>query len=531
MSTAAVARRHLLTWGGPVQSTNRITRDYRWWALGAVLIVMFSASLSSTIVSTAVPTIVGDLRGFTLYGWVFTGYMLASTVAIPIVGKLSDVYGRRPFYLWGIGFYVLGSVLAGLAQSMYWLIGARVVAGLGGGAMMALSTATIGDIFSPRERGRWMGLVMSVFGLSAIIGPTVGGAVTDHLGWRWVFFITLPLVAVGWLIVGAILPRVRTQQKHHRLDLAGSALLTAGLVAILLGFTWGGTDYAWASWQELLVLALGAGLLGALVLVERRVPDPILSPAFFRNRVFALSVSISFLITIGMFGGLTFIPLFVQGVMGESAQNSGVVLTPMMLSFMAGSGVGGQIVSRTGRYRMQAILGMACAVIGMILFSELTPESSSLEVIRDMLVLGLGIGITMPIFSMTVLSSFPHAQLGAVNSARQLFSNLGGAIGVPLMTAILVNTFSQDMQSFQLGSSVSPQSLLTPDAQAAIRRHFGGGEHGQALFLHFVSSVRTALCHGITDVFTVAIVFASAAFLLTLVFPHIELVSWDGDKS
>lgn len=529
-SQAAAARQHLLSWGGPVQTTNRIARDYRWWALAAVLLVMFTASLSGTIVSTAVPTIVGDLHGFTLYAWVFTGYMLAATVAVPIVGKLSDVYGRRPFYLWGIGVYVLGSVLAGLAQSMLWLIGARVIAGVGGGAMMALSTATIGDIFSPRERGRWMGVVMGVFGLSSIIGPTVGGAITDHLGWRWVFFVTLPLVGVGWLIVGAILPRVRTPHERSQLDIAGSALITGGLVAILLGFTWGGTDYPWASPQELGIFTLGVLLLVALGFVERRARDPVLSPSFFRNRVFTLSVAISFLISVAMFGGLTFIPLFVQGVLGKTAQNSGIVLTPMMLSFMVGAGVGGQIVSRTGRYRLQAIFGMACGVVGMVLFSRLTPASSSAEVIRDMVVLGLGIGITMPIFSMTVLSSFPHEQLGAVNSARQLFSNLGAAIAVPLMTALLVNRFSHDMTAYRLGPKLSPQSLLTPEAQAAIRHRFGAGPHGQQLFSQFVGAVQHALSHGITAVFTVGIGFAVAAFLLTLAFPQIELTTWEGDR-
>jgi len=529
-SGTAAARTHLLSWGGPVQATNRIERGYRWWALGAVLLVMFTASISSTIVSTAVPTIVGDLHGFTLYAWVFTGYMLASTVAVPFVGTLSDVYGRRPFYLWGIGFYVVGSVLAGLAQSMLWLIGARIVAGIGGGAMMALSTATIGDIFSPRERGRWMGIVMGVFGLSSIVGPTAGGAITDHLGWRWVFFVTLPLVAVAGLIVGAILPRVRTPHERGRLDVSGSVLMTGGLVAVLLGFTWGGSDYAWLSWQEVMLFVLGVLLLVALVPAERRASTPLLSPSFFRSRVFALSVVISFLISVAMFGGLTFIPLFVQGVVGKTAQNSGVVLTPMMLSFMVGSGVGGQIVSRTGRYRLQAVIGMACGVVGMVMFSRLQASSGSGEVIRDMLVLGLGIGITMPIFSMTVFSSFPHEQLGAVNSARQLFSNLGAAIAVPLMTAVLVNTFSHDMASYRLGSTLSPQSLLTPEAQAAIRHRFGAGAHGQQLYTQFVGAVRHALSHGITDVFTIGIGFAAAAFLLTLVFPHIELTTWEGER-
>ncbi len=536
-ATSATLRlpHRLLSWGGPLQDTNRIERGYRWWALGAVLLVMFTAALSSTIVSTAVPTIVADLHGFDLYGWVFTGYMLASTVTVPIAGKLSDIYGRRPFYLAGIAMFVAGSALAGAAQSMLWLIGARVIAGLGGGAMMALSTATIGDIFSPRERGRWMGVVMGVFGLASIVGPTAGGSITDHFGWRWVFFVTLPLVALAWLIVGMVMPRVRTRSRHA-LDVPGSALLTAGLVALLLGFTWGGTTYAWGSWQEVVCFAGGAGLLALFVARERRAPEPILSPALFSNRVFTLSVATSFLLAAAMFGSLSFIPLFVQGVIGKTAQNSGVILTPMMLGFVAGSAVGGQIISRTGRYKLQAIAGMCCTLAGFLLFSRLTASSGSGEVVRDMVVLGIGIGATMPIFSMTVQSAFPHRLLGTVNSARQLFTNLGGAIAVPVMTAIVVNTFSSELPGRVPAAirpelaqhAISPQSLLTPQAQAAVESRFaalpGGGHH---LLARFLDGVRQSLASGIVDVFVVGVGLASAALLLTLVFPRIELATWE----
>src|SRR5581483_5149994 len=444
MTGTPTRRHHLLTWGGPVQETNLIERSYRWWALSAVLLVMFTSSISSTIVSTAVPTIVADLHGFSLYGWVFTGYILASTVTVPIFGKLSDLYGRRPLYLVGIAVFVLGAILAAAAQSMLWLICARVVSGLGGGAMMALSTASIGDIFSPRERGRWMGVVMGVFGLASIVGPTLGGTITDQIGWRYVFLVPLPLAAFAWLVIGVVMPRVRLRRRI-RLDLEGSALMTGGLVGVLLAVTWGGTSYPWASWQIVVCFAAGAVLLALFVLNERRAAEPILSPVLFANRVFSLSVAISFLIVAGMYGSLSFIPLFVQGVVGKTAQNSGVVLTPMMLSFVAGSAIGGQIISRTGRYKLQAIIGMCFAVAGFVLFSRLSASSGSGEVIRDMIVLGIGIGTTMPIFSMTVQSAFPHRLLGTVNSGRQLFSNLGGAVAVPVMTAILVNRFLTDL--------------------------------------------------------------------------------------
>ncbi|MGZ4397238.1 MAG: MDR family MFS transporter [Gaiellaceae bacterium] len=531
-------RHHALTWGGPVQQTNRIARDYRWWALGAVLLVNFTSALSSTIIGTAVPTIVGELHGFQLYGWVFTGYMLAATVTVPIFGKLSDHYGRRPFYLWGIALFVAGSVLSGFAQSMIWLIGARVVAGLGGGAMMALSAATIGDIFSPRERGRWMGVLMGVFGLASIVGPTAGGVITDHLGWRWVFFVTIPLALFAWMIVGIILPRFRSAQVF-RLDLSGIGLLVSGLVAILLGFTWGGATYAWSSWQELICFCLGSALLVGFVLNELLVPEALLPPRLFRNRIFTLSILISFLITFGMYGGLTFIPLFVQGVIGDSAQDSGIVLTPMMLSFVVGAAIGGQLISRTGRYRLQGIVGMAMAVAGLLLFSRLTPSSDSGEVVRDMIVLGVGIGATMPIYGVTIQSAFPHSMLGLVNSARQLFANLGGAIAVPLMTAVMVNTFSHDLPRYapaalhsQLtGVKLSPQSMLTKESQAAVAHHFRSLPNGQALFRQYVRALRHALSNGIVELFLVGAAFTGVAFLLTLVFPHIELTSWDEDPA
>lgn len=527
-------RHHILSWGGPLQDSNRIERDYRWWALSAVLIVQFSSSLSSTIVSTAAPTIVADLHGFQLYGWVFTGFMLASTVTVPIFGKLSDIYGRRPFYLLGILLFIAGSVLAGCAQSMMWLILARIVSGFGGGAMMALSMATVGDIFSPRERGRWMGVVMGVFGLSSILGPTLGGAVTDHLGWRWIFFLIVPVAAFAFLIVGLVMPRVRSSGRY-RFDVVGMILMVTGLNGLLLGFTWGGSTYPWRSWQELVCFSAGAVLLVAFVLHERRVEEPLLDPDLFRNRVFTLSVSMSFLIVAGMYSSLTFIPLFVQGALGRTAQNSGLVLAPMMCSFVVASAVGGQIISRTGRYKLQACLGAAVATIGFVLFSRLSAESGSAEVIRDMVVLGIGIGTSMPIFSMTIQSAFPHRMLGTVNSARQLFVNLAGAIAIPVMTALIVNTFQRDLPRYVPPSlraeiargAQSPQSLITAESQARIARRFETLPHGHALYLRYIAGIRHALANGIVDIFVIGIGLAGLAFLLTLVFPRIELATWE----
>lgn len=527
-------RHHMLTWGGPVQDTNRIARDYRWWALAAAMLVMFTGSISATIVSTAAPTMVADLNGFNLYGWIFTGYVLASTVSVPIFGTLSDAYGRRPMSLIGIGFFVVGSALGGFAPSMLWLIGARIVAGIGGGAMMGLATAGVADIFSPRERGRWMALVMSVFALASMLGPTLGGAITHHFGWRWVFFAAVPLGLVAWTLVGVVLPRMRTTARP-RLDWGGSVLLVCGLVGVLLGFTWGGTTYRWASWQEIVAFGVGAALIGVFVFVEGRVAAPILSPDLFRNRVFALSVAVTFVLVVGMYTTLSFTPLFVQGVMGRTVQSSGFLLTPMMVAFSIGSACGGQIVSRTGRYKLLSLFGCATVVVGFAFFSTLSPRASGTQVLVYTAITGLGIGVALPILSMTSQSSFPHRVLGTVNSGRQLFSNLGPAIGVPLMTSILVNGFARDLprrvppavRPLVDRGTLDPQSLLTEEAQSAARRHFVGIADGDRLYGGFVHAVRSSLASGIDRIFTICLGLAVLGFVLLLFYPQIELARWD----
>jgi EmrB/QacA subfamily drug resistance transporter len=476
-----------LAWGGRVQGSNRIEGRERWWALGAVIVVMFSSALSSTIVATAVPTIVRDLRGFDLYGWVFTAYMLCSTVVVPITGKLSDIYGRRPFYLSGILLFTAGSLFASVATSMEMLIVARCVSGIGGGAMMAMATCTISDIFSPRERGRWMGLTMSAFGLASVIGPTIGGVVTDHWGWRWVFVVNLPITAIALLVVGVVLPRLKTDGKAS-LDIPGVVLLVASVVPILLAITWGGTTFAWTSPQEIACFAGGAVMLAAFIAVELRSANPLLSPTLFKNRVFSLSVLTGLCVSFGMFGTIQFLPLFIQGVLGKSAQASGLVTAPMMIPFVLGSVAGGQVMARTGRYRLQGMLGTAIAAGGLFLLTRLGPSSDYAELIRDQIVIGLGVGLVMPIFSTTVLSAFPQRMVGTVNSARQFFQSLGSVIGVPLLTSIMVQTFGA-----QLAQNV-PRPL--------------------------------ALGAGLSHAFTVSMAAMCLAFLCTIALPERPLRSW-----
>src|SRR5207302_509537 len=337
--------------------TNQIPAERRYWVLSAVMLVMFTSILTSTIISTAAPTIVDELHGLNLYAWLFSSYLLASSVTVPVVGKLSDLFGRRPFYIAGLLIFLLGSAGSGLSQNMGELIAARAFTGIGGGALMALGVTTIGDIFSPRERGRWMGLIMSVFGLGSIVGPLVGGFITDHFGWRWVFYVNLPLGLIALALIGFLLPRLAGHGRV-RIDWLGIALLIAGVLPVLIGLTWAGLTYPWGSPQVIGALVGGGVLLVAFAVWENHAAEPIVTLHLFENRAFTVAVILSFLVGVSLFGALTFLPLYAQGVLGYSAQDSGLVLAPLMVGFVLGSLVGGQLTTRTGRYKLQTLIGM-----------------------------------------------------------------------------------------------------------------------------------------------------------------------------
>jgi EmrB/QacA subfamily drug resistance transporter len=519
-----------------VQETNRIAGEYKWWVLGAAILVNFTSAISSTITLSAAPVIVSDLNGLELYGWVVTGYLVAQTVATPVFGALSDAYGRRQLGLAGIGLFILGSVLAGVATSMPALIAARIVSGIGGGAMVVIATATISDIFPPRERGRWLGLVMGSFALASMGGPVLGGAITEAVGWRWVFFGVIPLGVLGWLYMGAVMPRLRVRSRWQ-MDWAGCALLVGGLTPLLLAFTWGGTKYAWTSWQELTTLGTGVALLGAFAAVELRVPNPMLDPKLFRSRVFVLAVVISFMLLAELFIALTFIPLFVQGVVGQGVQSSGVLLAPLMLAFLVGGIVGGQIVSHTGRYKAQVIFGGCAILTGFVLLTRIGIDVSNLELAGDMIMIGIGLGITIPIFSMVVQSAFPHRILGTVNSARQLFAFLGPAMMLPLMSTLLVASFTNQLAQHAPPEArpllarqlLDPKALLPDPSADGGRTALSAADHRLPAAL--VDTGRRALASGVHLVFFVAAGMATLAFLLILVFPRVPLRStWEEEE-
>src|SRR5712691_1507488 len=366
-----------------------------------VMLGMLLAALDQTIVGTALPRVVASLGGLEHYAWVATAYLLASTVSIPLYGKLSDIYGRRIFFIGGMVIFLAGSALAGTSQDMTQLIIYRGIQGLGAGALMPIAQAVIGDLFPPAERGKWQGLIFAVFGLTTIIGPALGGWITDTWGWRWVFYVNLPVGAIAILTAGFVLPRT-VRRVRHTIDYLGAILLVAGAVSLLLAFSWAGTQYVWTSGQIIGLFIAAAVMLTLFFWFETRTAEPIITPQLFKNSIFLISVFAMFLVSAGMFVAILYLPLFAQGVLGESATNSGVVLTPMMIAFIFSSIVGGQLLSRTGRYKVLAIFGFAVTAIGMFLLSRMAVTTAQGEIVRNMIISGLGAGVLLSLFTIVV---------------------------------------------------------------------------------------------------------------------------------
>jgi EmrB/QacA subfamily drug resistance transporter len=496
---------------------------------------MLLAALDQTIVGTAMPHILADLNGFEHYTWVSTAYLLAATVMVPIYGKLSDIYGRRIFFLGGMALFLIGSALSGASQNMTELIAFRALQGLGGGAIMPIVQAIIGDIFPPAERGKWQGMTIGIWGLATIVGPPFGGWITDSWTWRWVFYINLPLGAAAIIVAALALPRL-SQRRAHRIDYAGAAMLVVTASALLLAFSWAGTTYAWTSPQILGLLAVT--LLAGVVfcLIEQRAAEPIIRLDSFRNGVFTVSVVTTFLISAALFGTLLYMPLFLQGVQRQSAAVSGTFATPLMIGVIVSGVVGGQLIARTGRYKLQAILGAILAASGMYLLSRMTAATGEGEIVRDMVLLGLGIGASMTIFSVVVQSAFSKARLGQVTSNLQFFREIGGTIGLAILGSVMTGRFQTHFEAAlpstlahaipasQLSTFENPQLLLSPDAIARIQQGFAAyGPTGNTLFGQLMAAIRLGLAQAISDVFLVGTLLIVLGLIATLFLREIPL--------
>jgi EmrB/QacA subfamily drug resistance transporter len=432
--------------------------------LAGVLLAMLLGALDATIVGPAMPNIVRELGGMAMLSWVFTIYSLTSTITIPIVGKLSDLYGRKWFYIGGIAVFLLGSAACGLAgepwlhrltglSPMMQLIVFRGLQGLGGGAMMANAMAIIGDLFTPRERGRYQGLTGGVFGLASVFGPMLGGWLTDSLSWRWIFYVNIPFGILALAALMAVMPKPENGQQHA-VDWWGATALSVGLVPLLLALNWGGSKYAWGSAQIVSLLAFALVALIAFCFRELRASEPILDIRLFKDRSFAASMGVLFLSGVGMFGAIMFLPTFMQIVLGASASNSGALLTPLMVSMITGSIGTGQLISRTGRYKVFGIVGLSASALGMFLLSRIGVHTSNLTMMLDMILLGFGIGVTMPLFTISLQSQFP-TRIGEVTGAMQFFRSIGGTVGVALLGGVMNASLATELQTLVQGQKAA----------------------------------------------------------------------------
>lgn len=514
--------------------------------MAGVIMAMLLSALDQTIVATAMPHVVRELNGLQHLSWVFIAYMLASTVIVPIYGKLSDIFGRRGFYLAGIFVFLLGSALSGFSQSMWQLIAFRAIQGLGGGMMMVNSIAVIGDIFPPAERGKWQGVIGGVFGLASVAGPFLGGWLTDLWGWRSIFYINLPLGLLAMAVIAFTLPKIKPETKSRSIDFAGAVTLTLGLVPLLLGLVWGGNEYAWNSLTISGLFIFAAIALVVFGLIERKAKEPILSLGFFKNRTFLISMAVTFLTAMGMFGAILYIPLFAQGVIGVSATNSGLILFPLMVGLIVASIVSGQIISRTGSYKYLAIGGVALTAIGMYLFSTMTADTTQFELIRNMVVTGLGLGVTMPIFTVVVQSAFDHSRLGEVTAASQLFRSIGGTVGTAVLGSVLNSQLTKNLATIdnepflqtinQAGITLpfsdinanALQGLLTSEGQQAITSMLSQAPASiqpqlMVSFEHFINAIKVGFSNSIGEVYFISMFFMLVALIVVLFLPVITL--------
>ncbi len=506
--------------------------------LTGVMLAMFLGSLDQTIVGTAMPRIITDLGGFAHYTWVTTAYIIASTITVPITGKLTDMYGRKWFYIAGLVIFVTGSLLCGLSQTMTQIIIFRGLQGFGGGIMMANAFITVGDLFPPAERGKYQGLMTGVFGISSVIGPTLGGFITDNLSWHWVFFVNVPL---GIIIIGLFIfffPNFRPSNAKPKIDYPGIVTLILAVVPTMLALTWAGVEYPWVSVPIISMFVFSAAMTALFIIIEGRSEEPIIPLWIFKNRIIGISTIVIFITGIGMFGGIIFVPLFFQGVLGLSATASGSFLTPMMLGVVAGALVSGQVLSRAGgHYRLQGMFGLALMALGMGLLSTMTVETSYARAVSYIVITGLGLGITMPLYTIAVQNAVPYAVMGVATSSTAFFRSIGGALGLAILGSVMNNHFASDLVSRispeakeiispePLDSLAhNPQALLDPEAAEQLRSFFDPfGQQGAALFEHVLEALKLALDSAITQVFFIGLIIIAIAWVVNLFIKEIPL--------
>ena len=505
------------------------------FATVGVMLALLLAALDQTIVGTAMPRIVAQLQGLDYYAWVTTAYLVTSTVMIPISGKLGDLFGRKPFLLAGMVGFVLASALCGAAQDMLMLVLFRGIQGLFGGMLFASVFTVIGDLYPPERRGRIQGVFGAVFGLSSVIGPAVGGYITDNLSWRWVFEVNVPVGLVAVAVVIVTLPFVRSQASWRDIDFVGSFFLSAGLVPLLIALSIT-RDHAWGSWQVVSLLVLAVVMLAAFIWEETRAKEPIVPLHLFKNSTFAISMLVGFLTAFGMFGTIIFVPLIFQGVLGVSVTNSGLLITPMMVGLITASVITGQLMTRIKYYRFIGTAGVALMIAGMFLLTTVTVSSQQFEVTRDLVVVGLGLGATFPLYLTVLQSALPRRYLGVASSQIQFWRNVGGTVSTgSILARLLPDKISGQIDSLRLPAAVagrfknfsggsgggSPQQIFDPAKLAQTRA--GLPSTLQPVFDQVMHAVRIGLSQALHDLFLYSALVLVLALVATVFLKEVPL--------
>ena len=491
--------------------------------LVCVMLAMFLAALDQTIVSTATPRIIADLGGFDKYTWITTGYMVASTTAAPIVGKLSDIYGRKWIFIGSVFVFMVGSVLCGFSENMTQLIIFRIIQGIGGGTIMAVTFISIADLFPPSDRGKYIGLLAACFGLASVIGPTLGGFLTDTFSWKWIFFVNVPLAGPVVFLLARFFPDTpgESNRENRRIDYPGICLLIVGVVLLLVGLSLGGVQYEWTSLYVVGPIVTGLISLIILVIVETKTYNPILPLNLFKERMVTIGLILSLLTGFAMFGAIIFVPLYFQGVLAFSATSSGTFLTPMMLGIVFGAAISGQILSRTGgHFRIQGLVGVALMTAGVFLFSTLDSTSDYPRAVSYIILLGFGLGSTFPTFTIAVQNFSPPSAIGAATSFIQFLRTFGGLVGLSLLGSLMSHRFVANLDravenlAVPISNDVldelktNPRVLVDPEAQMSIVSAEMPGD--------ILAVLRNSLSEAIGDVFSVCVAVLLVSFFITM---------------
>lgn len=530
-SAGVTAEPHYVT-GGHV----RLTQQQLLGTLAGLMLSLLLAAIDQTIVGTAMPRVITELNGFDRYPWVTTAYLLTSTIAVPVFAKLSDLYGRKWFFLAGCLLFTITSGLCGASGRMTWLpidgmnqlILFRGIQGVGAGMIVGLLFAIIGDIFAPLERGKYQGLFAAVWGMASIFGPALGGWITDSVSWRWTFYVNLPVGAIAVAAIWIAFPDFHPQGVSRKIDWGGVITLTFGLAPLLLALTWV-TEYGWTAPRVYGLLLLATAMLAAFLAIEARAAEPLLPLSMFRIPLIAICSVAMFVLGMGMFGVVVFLPLFMQGVLDVSATRSGTLLTPMMVAAVAGSIFAGQYTSRVGRYKPLAVGGSVLVLVGMVLLALMNARTTNFEVLRNMVILGIGLGVMQPVYTLAVQNAAPREQMGAATASTQFFRSIGSTVGVAIFGSVMLSLYKSGFAA-AAPRGLPPAALqpfenplivvqIRPRLEEAFAQYPGGAQLLQKL----IENMHGALVHSLQVIFWVGAGVMVVTVLLNLLLKEIPL--------